>query len=211
MYVSYKPAEADLTIFCRVAKLFRTGFPLYRKLYLFVFMITIVSGTNRPHSKSREVADFYQKLLLTHQAECQILDLSHLPADFTSTALYANSGKNEEFNSLRSIMEASEKFVFIVPEYNNSFPGVFKAFLDGLSYPNALMHKKCALVGLSDGVQGNALGLSHLTDVLNYLGMHVLAQKTRIPFMGRNFVRGTITDNFIKQLIEDQARLFLAF
>ncbi|MPR33902.1 NADPH-dependent FMN reductase [Salmonirosea aquatica] len=174
-------------------------------------MITIVSGTNRPNSKTIEVAEFYQQLLASHQVESQILDLAKLPADFTFTALYGNVGKNEEFNVLRSLMDASQKFVFVVPEYNNSFPGVFKAFIDGLSYPNALQYKKCALVGLSDGVQGNALGLSHLTDVLNYLGMHVLAQKVRIPFMQKNFVKGKIADRFIDQLIDDQARLFLAF
>jgi len=174
-------------------------------------MITIVAGTNRPDSKTIRVAEFYQQLLNSHKTESQILDLADLPNDFVFSALYHNSGKNEQFNTLRSIMENSEKFVFVVPEYNNSFPGVFKAFIDGLSYPNALVHKKCALVGLSDGVQGNALGLSHLTDVLNYLGMHVLAQKVRIPFMHKNFVDGKITDDFINQLIEDQARLFLKF
>lgn len=174
-------------------------------------MITIVSGTNRPESKSREVADFYQQLLLQHDTESQILDLMDLPPDFIFSALYHNSGKNEQFNALRARMEASDKFVFIVPEYNNSYPGVLKAFIDGLSYPNALVHKKCALVGISDGVQGNALGLSHLTDVFNYLGMHVLAQKVRIPFMKKNFLEGEIQDSFINQLIRDQAGLFLKF
>lgn len=174
-------------------------------------MITIVAGTNRPESKSREIADFYQKLLLQHRTESQILDLMDLPADFVFSALYHNSGKNEQFNSLRAIMENSQKFVFIVPEYNNSYPGVLKAFIDGLSYPNALVHKKSALVGISDGVQGNTLGLSHLTDVLNYLGMHVLAQKVRIPFMGKNFRDGEIQDIFINQLISEQAKLLLDF
>lgn len=174
-------------------------------------MITIVVGTNRPDSKSREMAEFYQKLLKSHDTDSQILDLAHLPKDFVFSALYGNAGKNEEFNSLRAVVEEARKFVFIVPEYNNSYPGVFKAFIDGLSYPNALVHKKCALVGISDGVQGNALGLSHLTDVLHYLGMHVLAQKVRIPFMKKNFLEGHITDNFIDQLITDQARLLLEF
>ncbi|MBU1822604.1 MAG: NAD(P)H-dependent oxidoreductase [Bacteroidetes bacterium] len=174
-------------------------------------MITIVSGTNRPESKSREVADFYKKLLLQNATESQILDLMDLPADFTFSALYQNSGKNEQFNSLRAIMENSTKYVFIVPEYNNSYPGVLKAFIDGLSYPNALIHKKCALVGISDGIQGNVLGLSHLTDVLNYLGTHVLAQKVRIPLMKKNFMEGEIQDAFINQLISEQARLLLQF
>ena len=175
------------------------------------YMITIVSGTNRPHAKTRKVADYYQNLLKIQQVESQILDLADVPADFIFSALYDNVGKNSQFNDLRSLMDHSEKFVFVIPEYNNSFPGVFKAFIDGLSYPNTLIHKKCALVGISDGVQGNTLGLSHLTDVLNYLGMHVLAQKIRIPFMHKNFVDNEIKDQLIKQLMDEQVQLLLRF
>lgn len=176
-------------------------------------MITIVAGTNRPEAKTLEMAHYYKSLLDRQPTpvESRILDLAQLPADFTVTALYANSGKNSAFNTLRAQMDESDKYVFVVPEYNNSFPGVLKAFIDGLSYPNSLMHKKCALVGISDGVQGNALGLSHLSDVFNYLGLNVLAQKVRIPLMKKNFVEGTVTDPFIAQLMEEQARLLVAF
>ncbi|GHB51630.1 NADPH-dependent FMN reductase [Persicitalea jodogahamensis] len=174
-------------------------------------MITIVAGTNRPLSKTIEVAHFYRNLLLRHHTTSQILDLADLPDDFVFSALYNNTGQNDSFNALHDVMADSDKFVFIVPEYNNSFPGVLKAFIDGMSYPSVLTNRKCALVGISDGVQGNALGLSHLTDVLNYLGMNVLAQKVRIPFMQKNFIEGEIKDAFIAQLIDDQAKLLLRF
>ena len=74
-------------------------------------------------------------------------------------------------------IQSCDKFVFVVPEYNGSFPGVFKAFVDGLKYPASFKDKKCALVGISSGTQGGALALSHLTDIFNYLGMNVLALK----------------------------------
>jgi chromate reductase len=174
-------------------------------------MITIVVGRNRPGSKSREVAEFYENLLEEFGEKSQILDLAELPDNFIVSALYGNSGKNEKFNAIRKEMENVNKYVFILPEYNNSVPGVFKAFIDGLSYPNALLNKKCALVGISDGVAGNTIGLSHITDIFNYLGMHVLAQKIRIPLMKKNFIGGRITDKFIKKLIVDQARQFINF
>ncbi|WP_234734869.1 NADPH-dependent FMN reductase [Tellurirhabdus bombi] len=172
-------------------------------------MITIVSSTNRRDNKSIQVAYYYQNLLSQKGVESRILDLTELPSDFIETALYGS--KNERFNELRYIMETAEKYVFVIPEYNNSFPGVLKAFIDGLSYPNALAHKKCALVGISDGVQGNALGLSHITDVFNYLGMHVMAQKVRIPLMKKNFLDHEIQDAFIRKLVDEQAELFLHF
>lgn len=174
-------------------------------------MITIVVGTNRLHSKSREVAEFYKSQLDTMHIACQILDLADLPEDFIVSALYHNSGKNEKFNEIRHEIEQAEKYVFVLPEYNNSVPGVFKAFIDGLSYPNALLNKKCALVGISDGVSGNALGLSHITDIFNYLGMYVLPQKIRIPLMKKNFVEGIVTDEFINKLIIDQIQRLIKF
>jgi chromate reductase, NAD(P)H dehydrogenase (quinone) len=174
-------------------------------------MITIVVGTNRPNSKSREVASFYKQLLDNLNTESQILDLVNLPKDFTHSALYANNGKNEDFNYLKNKMKEADKYVFIVPEYNGSFPGILKTFIDGLGYPNEILNKKAALVGISDGVQGGALALSHLNDIFNYLGLNTLAQRVKIPFMKKNFVDGEITDSLIQKLIADQAELLVKF
>lgn len=170
-------------------------------------MITIVAGTNRKISKTRQVALYYQRLLAEAGAESQVLDLAALPDDFIVSALYENAGRNPVFNELRAVLEKADKFVFIVPEYNGSFPGVLKAFLDGLSYPSKLMHKQAALVGLSDGIQGGALALSHLNDIFSYLGLNVLAQRVKIPLMKKNFQEGKVTDVFINQLLHEQVTL----
>lgn len=170
-------------------------------------MITIVVGTNRKNSKTTQVAGYYQRLLAQLGAESQLLDLAALPADFTASALYENAGKNQVFNDLRLRLERSDKYVFVVPEYNGSFPGVLKAFIDGLSYPSKLANKQAALVGLSDGVQGGALALSHLNDIFSYLGLNVLAQRVKIPLMKKNFQEGQVTDAFIVQLLHEQAAL----
>ncbi len=174
-------------------------------------MISIISGTNRAKSMSLKVAIYYKSLLDKLNIENQIIDLGTLPKDFTFSALYENSGKNVDFNQIRHLVENSEKFVFIVPEYNGSFPGVLKAFIDGLGFPNSVIHKKAALVGISDGVQGGAIALSHLTDIFHYLGLNVLAQRVKIPSLSKNFIDGEITDPLIKTLIEDQAKLISKF
>ncbi|MBX0332621.1 NAD(P)H-dependent oxidoreductase [Pontibacter sp. HSC-14F20] len=174
-------------------------------------MITIITGTNRTSSNSRAVANLYAGLLNDRQIDNQILDLADLPADFTTSALYDNIGTNPAFNELSSLIGASEKFVFIVPEYNGSFPGVLKAFIDGLSYPNTFRNKKAALVGLSSGVQGSGLAMSHLTDIFNYLGMHVLALKPRLAQIERNFDGTTITNELYLKLLNQQIDQFIHF
>ena len=174
-------------------------------------MITIISSTNRPDSRSRILSEIYASLLRERQVDHTILDLSELPIDFTVTALYDNSGKNEAFNQLANFISSSEKFVFIVSEYNGSFPGVLKAFIDGLAYPNSFRHKKGALVGISSGTQGGLLAMSHLTDVLNYLGMHVLASKVRIPQIEKQLDTTQSLSPFYLTLLNQQIDLFLSF
>ena len=174
-------------------------------------MITIITGTNRPASNSRAVADLYASMLRQRGVACQILDLADLPADFTATALYDNLGTNEAFNKLSSLIAESDKFVFVVPEYNGSFPGVLKAFIDGLAYPNTFRNKKAALVGLSSGVQGSGLAMSHLTDIFNYLGMHVLAIKPRLAQFEKNFDGTNITNQLYLELLNQQIEQFLLF
>lgn len=174
-------------------------------------MITIISATNRTNSSSIQIADYYRQLLQKKGVEAEILDLTQLPENFIFSALYDNCGNNPEFNKLAESVGKSEKFVFIVPEYNGSFPGVLKAFIDGLSYPNSFKDKKGALVGISAGVMAGALALSHLTDVLNYLGMHVLATKPRLPKIQHIYKEGKISDTFLESLLDSQAEAFIRF
>jgi len=174
-------------------------------------MITIVSGTNRQNSVSAKVANLYQALLSQHQVEAQIIDLADLPKDFIYTALYDNNGKNAEFNQFLEKLRSSDKYVFVIPEYNGSFPGVLKAFIDGMEYPNSFQNKKCALVGISSGMQGAGLALSHMTDIFNYLGMHVLALKPKLARIEQNFDGEEVTDKLYSELLEEQVRKFLDF
>ena len=174
-------------------------------------MVTIVVGTNRRKSISKKIAEYYQSILVSKNVDCQIVDLVDLPIDFTRTALYENNGKNEIFNGIRDRVQASEKLVFIVPEYNGSFPGILKSFIDGLKFPEGLRDKKAALVGVSSGIQGGVLAMSHLTDIFNYLGMNILALKPKLAEIEQHFSDGKITNNLYNQLLNDQIEKLIAF
>ncbi|TGE14650.1 NADPH-dependent FMN reductase [Hymenobacter elongatus] len=169
-------------------------------------MITIVAGTNRPGSRARRIANIYATLLDELDTPYQILDLADLPADFTTSALYGNMGKHEAFNKLAQQAEAADKLVFIVPEYNCSMPGVLKAFIDGLPYPGGIRGKTAALVGLSAGTQGGILALSHLTDILFYLGTTVLPSRVRLPGLDQYLLsNGELDNSLYLQLLKEQA------
>lgn len=174
-------------------------------------MICIIVGTNRLNSVSRKVANYYQKLLQSLGQESQIMDLSTLPEDFAFSALYGNSGKNEAFNEFQKIVDSTSKFVFIVPEYNGSFPGVLKTFFDGLRCPDSFNHKKAALVGVSSGVLGNAVGLGHLDDILSYMGTNTLGLRMKLGNIRQHFDGEEFSFDIYRNFLEKQAKQLIEF
>ena len=174
-------------------------------------MIAIVVGTNRKNALSRKVADYYQSILHDMGTQSQVVDLADLPEDFIGTALYENNGKNEAFNQIRDKVQGCDKLVFVVPEYNGSFPGILKTFIDGLKYPEGFRDKKAALIGLSSGVQGGVFAMSHLTDIFNYMGMHVLAIKPKLAAIEHNFEDGKVTNKLYNELLALQAEKLIEF
>src|ERR1017187_1289358 len=174
-------------------------------------MITIISGTNREGAYSRVVSEIYSEILESKGQQSQIIDLVDLPQDFIFSALFEKSGGHPEFNAIQNKINESDKFVFVVPEYNGSFPGVLKAFLDGLEFPGSFQGKTGALVGLASGQMGGALALSHLTDVLHYMGMMVLPVKPRLPRIGKLLVDRKFADDIYTDLLVAQAEMLIGY
>lgn len=141
-------------------------------------MITIVVGTNRPNSYSLSVAKFYQKEIQEKGTDVQLLSLEILPSTLIATDLYGK--RSAEFEPIQQIVTKTNKFLFIVPEYNGSFPGVLKTFIDACSYPVSFYGKKAALVGVSSGKYGNIRGIDHFTGVCHYIHLHVMPLKIHI-------------------------------
>ncbi|MDX1904949.1 MAG: NAD(P)H-dependent oxidoreductase [Thermonemataceae bacterium] len=173
--------------------------------------VGILIGTNRENAVSETIAKIYAEILSTKGIEAEIIYLKSLPEDFAFSALYKHNGKNEGFNAVKSRVQAHSKLFVIVPEYNGSFAGVLKTFIDGMPYPKGFEDKKIALVGVSSGIQGGALALSHLNDIFSYLNAQVLAQKVKLMQIEKNLVDGKIINPLFVQLIEIQINKFLDF
>lgn len=173
--------------------------------------VAIICGTNRKDAISMYITTLYQKVLHDLHAKTVLIDLSQLPIDFAFSALYDNYGKNEQFNPYVKTMLESKKYVFVVPEYNGSFPGALKTFIDGLEYPNTFRNKKGALLGIASSGHGASLALSHLTDIFNFCGMNILAYKPRLERIEHFIENGVLTNEKYLTMIEKQARMLLDF
>ncbi|MCI0920488.1 NADPH-dependent FMN reductase [Sphingobacterium rhinopitheci] len=144
-------------------------------------MNLIISGTNRLGSNSLKVAKYYQQELVKQGENWDLLSLTELPPDILCTDLYGKRSAN--FAPIQAKISASKKIIFIIPEYNGSYPGVLKTFVDACTFPSSFHHKKAILVGISSGKYGNIRGIDHFTGVCNYMRMHVLPLKLHIPII----------------------------
>lgn len=143
----------------------------------------VVSCTNCLNSNTLKVSRIYQNIVKSKQVEVDLLDFCLLPQNIAFEELYGK--RTEEYAKLISkYVSSNSKFIFVVPEYNGSFPGILKTFLDSM-HPSEWANKKVCLVGVSNGRAGNLRGLEHLTGILQYLKMHVYHNKLPISVVDK--------------------------
>jgi len=142
-------------------------------------MVTIIASTNRPNSSTFKLAKYYQKRLGEKGLDTHLLSLTNLPPALISTDLYGK--RSAEFMPIQDLITATTKFLFVIPEYNGSFPGVLKVFIDACDFPDSFYEKKAALVGLSSGKYGNIRGIDHFNGVCGYVHLHVMPLRIHIP------------------------------
>jgi len=138
----------------------------------------IISATNRPGSSTLKVAKYYQKLLREKGVDAGLLSLSELPDNLIKTDMYGQ--RSAEFQIIQDLITKTDKFLFVIPEYNGSFPGVLKVFIDACTFPESFYDKKAALVGISSGKYGNIRGVDHFTGVCHYMHLNVMSLKLHI-------------------------------
>lgn len=173
-------------------------------------MITLICATHRPKNQTRRVVEKYAEILERLNEEVQVLNMDDLPQNF----MVKNTFGTPE-HSLDKIVETmirpAERLVIISPEYNGSYPGLFKVFLDAVA-PKEWRGKRVALVGVASGRAGNLRGMDHLTDVMHYLRAEVFSLKIPISRLDHLLnEKGELTDEETLAVLQDQATQFLKF
>ena len=173
-------------------------------------MITIISATNRPNSKTFKFATHYQKEFAKHGVDAEILSLQHLPKDVLTSDMYGK--RSDEFTKIQNLISDTDKFLFIMPEYNGSYPGVLKVLVDACTFPESFSGKKAALVGVSSGKYGNVRGVDHFTGVCHYINLNVMSLRLHIPSINAELnTEGELYKEDTIGFIEDQVKRFIEF
>lgn len=178
-------------------------------------MITIISGTNRKDSATLKVANQYASLLERQGEAVQVLSLERLTGSFLSSEMFNDEGREKSFSDLQEkFIINAEKFIILAPEYNGSFPGVLKLFIDACSTyksDESFTGKKVALVGIASGRAGNLRGLDHLSCIMNHLKVVVFPNKLPISSIHLLMEEGKIKDEGTIETITKQIKEFVEF
>ena len=168
-------------------------------------MITIVSGTNRKASNTLKVVKCYQNLLNSKGLESQVLDLAEVPTDFITNMYGDHTDEVKEI--IKTKVTAVSTFVFVIPEYNGTYTGAVKLFIDGIS-PSNFKNKNAMLVGVASGRAGNIVGLEQFTTIMHHLKVEVLSNKVLLSGIdGLLNEEGEITNKECLEVIDGQIEL----
>ena len=175
-------------------------------------MITVLSGTNRPGSNTLRFARHYVDQLRTlGQPDVRLLDLAAIDYAAFHREMYSPDDMHPTLRRLQEeFILPADRLVLLAPEYNGSYPGVLKLFIDGISvyeYPRIFGGKRVALVGIASGRAGNLRGMDHLADTIAHMGGWVLPR--RLPLSGVDALvdeAGTLTDTATVDALLQQAQ-----
>jgi len=172
-------------------------------------MITLINATNRPDNRTSIVSSTYQQFLISANIPFQYLNLEEVKGEWL-----VNQSIGLKQPELEAIFDKYvfqvEKIIIISPEYNGSFPGILKLFIDTMPYM-ALDNKKVALTGVSTGRGGNLRGLDHLTGILHYLNAHVMPFKLPISGISALISDGKLNNESLFKDIQKQINLFVRY
>lgn len=168
----------------------------------------IISGTNRPGSRSLQVAKIIQDLYREAGEETEIVDLQ----DMDLPGLIGHYGDTAPDVMKLAIekINKSEGVIVVVPEYNGSFPGALKYFIDHWSYPHSFEWRPVCFVGLGWGF-GGLRPVEHLQSVFGYRNAFVYPDRVFLIDAPKYVNDGKMENVGMFERLKNQAKGFSAF
>jgi chromate reductase len=173
-------------------------------------MIVQLIATNRPGSNTAKVAAHVAEIYAAKGSPLHIVDLHKLPPEIFAPTSYAE--KPASFAPFQEAMSKASGIVVVTPEYNGSFPGVFKYFVDMLKFPETFTGKPFAFVGLSAGIGGAVRPVEQFSTLVIYLRGILYPGTVNIPGINNHLNESDRlkTPELIERL-EKQADGFIKF
>jgi chromate reductase, NAD(P)H dehydrogenase (quinone) len=131
--------------------------------------VTILSGTNRANSTTRQLVSSLEEIYASLGAIPVVVDLAQLPAGMCHPGMYEGEVRPAAFRPFIEAIEAADALVVCLPEYNGGMPGILKMFIDLLpDRDNILGGRPVAFVGIAAGQWGALRPIEQVAAVFTY-------------------------------------------
>jgi len=143
-------------------------------------------------------------------AKTALLSLTELPAEVFQGSAYASKPPAMVAIQQR-VLDASGLHV-VTPEYNGSFPGVLKYFIDMLTFPESFERKPVAFVGEAAGIWGGLRSVEQLQQIFGYRNAHIFPERVFIPGVAKQLdANGKLIDPALDERLNKQCVGFAQF
>src|SRR5262245_49520830 len=173
-------------------------------------MLTLIVGTNRPGSNTRQVAKNVETIYAALRVPLRVLDLATLPPEIFSPSSYGQ--KPASFAPFTEGVLQAEGLVVVTPEYNGSVPGILKYFIDMLKFPESFDRRPVCFVGLGAGMWGALRPVEQLQAIFGYRNACNYPERVFLPNINDLLnAEGRLTDPEILDRLRQQAAGFIEF
>ncbi|MBI2336588.1 MAG: NAD(P)H-dependent oxidoreductase [Deltaproteobacteria bacterium] len=174
-------------------------------------MITVIAGSDRKDSSTLKVTNLALNFLKGIYNPVQLIDLHQFPHELFRPENYGN--QNPKFKPYQDLILKSDGILLVIPEYNGSFPGALKYFIDLLKFPESFNNMPCAFIGVAAGAFGGLRAVEQMEAILHYrlanlYGQRVFFQRVQDKLSPDG---SQIVDSFLKKLFEDALTGFIGW
>ncbi len=130
-------------------------------------VVTIVNTTARTGNLSTNVANALAKefVFANDTLSVEVVEVSDHVKVAMTVPPWGEGGADSEPTVWKDIVSKSDVFVFVLPEYNHSYPGEWKLLMDSLF--KEYTDKKAYMVGVSAGSFGGTRVIEHVIPLLS--------------------------------------------
>ncbi len=176
----------------------------------FMKRIAIISGTDRKGSVALRIAHYLKPLYEEQGVQADVVSLEDFPLEEAIGGKYGKSLPRIE--AFRNNVIDADGIVMVIPEYNGSFPGILKLFIDYLPFPGAFEKMPIAFVGEASGAFGALRAVEQMQLICGYRNAYIYPERVFLQRISRKFNKQEgITDEFIVELLDSQIRGFVSY
>src|SRR5437899_8273080 len=149
----------------------------------------VILGTSRQGRASEHAAHFVvDHVAKRAEIRTDLIDIRKIRLSID------DAGESIKDSKFSATVNEADALIFVVPEYNHSFPGLLKHVLD--TNLKEYIHKAASVCGVSAGPFGGARMIQSLLPVLRELGMMTIFTDVYFGSAGKLFdpATGKITD-----------------